>query len=135
MRGSEWRVVRRVATCGVALAALSLGACSGGADPAAPVPVPQVEEPMAERTVRGAHERVDNPQEIYVDERGLRVNGLGIDFPARVYPASADFPSGPGLGERLPEFTLLNQHGESIDFHADRGGQQAVVVFYRSAVW
>ena len=130
MRGSEWIVGRRAATCGVVLAVLSLGACSGS-EPA--VPVPQGEEPMAERTIRGAHERVDNPQDTYVDERGLRVEGLGIDFPARVYPASADFPSGPEVGERLPEFTLPNQHGESVDFHADRAGQQAVVVFYRSA--
>ena len=90
---------------------------------------------MVEPPVTGAHEAVDNPQDTFVDERGLRVEGLGIDFPARTYPASEEFPSGPALGERLPEFTLSNQFGESIDFHADRGGQPAVVVFYRSAVW
>ncbi len=111
-----------------------LAACSGS-EPVEPVPVVHDDEPMVEQTVVGAHEGVDNPQDTYVDERGLRVEGLGIDFPARTYPASDGFPSGPALGDRLPEFTLPNQHGESIDFHADRGGQPAVVVFYRSAVW
>ncbi|MXY16442.1 MAG: hypothetical protein F4Y57_05445 [Acidobacteria bacterium] len=84
---------------------------------------------------RGAHEAFANPQETDTDERGLRVDGMGVDFPARRYPATMEFPTGPALGERLPEFTLPNQHGEPVDFHAHRGGQGAVVVFYRSAVW
>ena len=85
--------------------------------------------------MRGAYENVPDPGATFTDERGLTVEGMGIDFAARRYPASADFPTGPALGERLPEFTLPNQHGEPVDFHADRGGQGAVVVFYRSAVW
>jgi len=55
--------------------------------------------------------------------------------PARRIPASADFPTGPAIGERLPDFTLRNQRGEAIDFHADRGGHKAAVLFQRSAVW
>ena len=50
-------------------------------------------------------------------------------------PDTADFPTGPAIGERLPDFTLPNQRGEVIDFHADRGGHKAAVVFQRSAVW
>ena len=131
MQRSEWTASLKVAACGVVLAALSLGGCSGS-EPTPPVPEP--EQPEQARAVRGAHESFDNPQNTFVDDHGLSVIGLPIDFPARLYPSSADFPTGPEVGERLPEFTLLNQHGESIDFHADRGGQ-AVVVFYRSAVW
>jgi hypothetical protein len=55
--------------------------------------------------------------------------------PAQRIPAAADFPTGPAIGERLPDFTLPNQRGEAVDFHADRGGHKAAVVFQRSAVW
>jgi cytochrome oxidase Cu insertion factor (SCO1/SenC/PrrC family) len=55
--------------------------------------------------------------------------------PAQRHPDTADFPTGPAIGERLPDFTLTNQRGETIDFHADRGGHKAAVVFQRSAVW
>jgi hypothetical protein len=55
--------------------------------------------------------------------------------PAQRIPASAEFPSGPGIGERLPDFALPNQRGETVDFHADRAGRKAAVVFQRSAVW
>ena len=123
----------------ILLAAVVAGACSGP-EPAAPAAEPgaagdAVEAPEAAAEVRGAHEAFDNPQETFTDERGLTVEGLGVDFPARAYPASTEFPTGPALGERLPEFTLPNQHGEPVDFHVDRAGQGAVVVFYRSAVW
>ena len=55
--------------------------------------------------------------------------------PAQRIPETQDFPTGPAIGERLPDFTLPNQRGEAVDFHADRGGQKAAVVFQRSAVW
>jgi hypothetical protein len=45
-----------------------------------------------------------------------------------------EFPTGPAVGDRLPEFKLPNQDGDMIDFHADRGDCKAIVVFYRSAV-
>ena len=44
-------------------------------------------------------------------------------------------PTGPEIGDRLPGFELPDQHGRMIDFHRDRAGAKAVVVFYRSAVW
>ena len=68
------------------------------------------------------------------DDLGIDIP-IPVSYPARRYPASHDFPSGPGIGERLPEFSLPNQHGELVDFHADRGESKSVVVFYRSAVW
>jgi hypothetical protein len=55
--------------------------------------------------------------------------------PARRSPTTADFPTGPAIGERLPDFKLPNQRGEEIDFHADRAGHKAAVLFQRSAVW
>ena len=123
----------RGAACGLALAALAAAGCVS--EPPAPASEEVAEAAEALPAVRGAHEAFDNPQETFTDERGLTVEGLPVDFPARRYPASADFPTGPALGERLPDFTLANQHGELIDFHADRDGHAAVVVFYRSAVW
>jgi peroxiredoxin len=47
----------------------------------------------------------------------------------------AGHPTGPEIGERLPDFRLPDAHGREIDFHADRGNAKAAVVFYRSAVW
>ncbi len=43
--------------------------------------------------------------------------------------------TGPEVGERLPDFCLQDTEGREIDFHADRRDAQAVVVFFRSAVW
>ena len=119
---------------GILLLALVAGGCAGSESPAPESDMATAAAPE-EPAVRGAHEAFANPQETDTDERGLRVEGMGVDFPARRYPAAADFPTGPALGERLPDFTLPNQHGEPVDFHAHRGGQGAVVVFYRSAVW
>ena len=45
------------------------------------------------------------------------------------------FFTGPEVGERLPEFALRAASGRDVDFHVDRGGAKAAVVFFRSAVW
>jgi hypothetical protein len=84
--------------------------------------------------MRGAHEAARD-QKSFTDELDLTVPGIPIDHPARVYPASDDFPTGPAVGERLPDFTLTNQRGRRVAFHADRGGSKAIVSFQRSAVW
>jgi hypothetical protein len=55
--------------------------------------------------------------------------------PAQRSPSIGDFPTGPAIGERLPDFVLPNQRGERVDFHADRAGSRAAVLFQRSAVW
>ncbi len=89
----------------------------------------------APRPVRGAHEAVRHPDKVFRDDLGLAVPGTPIDHPARVYPAADDFPTGPAVGERLPDFVLPNQRGERVDFHRQRAGRKAVVVFVRSAVW
>ena len=134
MRLGAWKVSGRMAAPGILLAALGAAGCAS-TEPPAPAGDMQAETSQERAAVRGAHEAFANPQETDTDERGLRVEGMGVDFPARRYPATMEFPTGPALGERLPDFTLPNQHGEPVDFHAHRGGQGAVVVFYRSAVW
>ena len=45
------------------------------------------------------------------------------------------FPTGPEIGEVLPEIIAPSHAGEVVDVHRDRAGKPAVVVFYRSAVW
>ena len=83
--------------------------------------------------VRGAHEGMAPGEK--TDDLGITVPMAAVDYPARRYPASEEFPTGPEIGERLPEFSLPNQDGEMIDFHEDRGDAKSIVVFYRSAVW
>jgi len=45
------------------------------------------------------------------------------------------FPTGPAIGEMLPDFTLPAADGRTIRLHEDRGQSKAVVTFLRSAVW
>jgi hypothetical protein len=89
-------------------------------------------EAQTSESVRAAHEKL---------EVGTNTDDLGITIPfpashpARRYPDSHEFPSGPEIGERLPTFSLPNQHGRLVDYHADRGTSKSIVAFYRSAVW
>lgn len=55
--------------------------------------------------------------------------------PGMRIPPSEDFPTGPGVGDRLPDFTLPDQHGKAKNFGRERAGKQALVVFHRSARW
>ena len=82
--------------------------------------------------VRPAHEDLEPGTR--TDDLGITI-GMPASYPARRYPASHEFPTGPEIGERLPEFSLPDQRGRMVDYHADRGGSKSVVVFYRSAVW
>ena len=93
---------------------------------------PAQESPAPER-VKGAHE--DQSADARQDDLGITVPPIPTSHPGRRYPSDHDFPTGPAVGERLPEFQLPNQNGEVVDFHADRGDGKAIVVFYRSAVW
>ena len=55
--------------------------------------------------------------------------------PTRRMPASDDFPTGPAVGELLPNFTLPNQWGQLVNFTKSRQGKRALVVFQRSVRW
>ncbi len=64
---------------------------------------------------------------------------LGFDAPAPLgHPGRLGLPdghpTGPSLGDKLPDFELPDPSGRKIDFHRDRAGAKAVVFFYRSAV-
>ena len=64
----------------------------------------------------------------------------GFDAPAPLgHPARAGLPdghpTGPEIGERLPDFQPPDSNGNVVDYHASRGKAKSVVVFYRSAVW
>jgi hypothetical protein len=82
--------------------------------------------------IKPAHENLEPGTQ--TDDLGVTL-GIPASHPARRYPASEEFPTGPEIGERLPEFSLLNQEGRVVDYHADRGDSKSIVVFYRSAVW
>ncbi len=65
---------------------------------------------------------------------------LGFDAPAPLgHPGRAGLPAGhptgPEVGEKLPDFTLPDAFGKNVTLHEARAGRPAVVVFYRSAVW
>ena len=85
-----------------------------------------------EKKVKAAHENL--APEARTDDLGITVP-VPASHPGRRYPAEHEFPTGPAIGERLPEFELPNQNGEAVDFHAHRGDSKAIIVFYRSAVW
>ena len=64
----------------------------------------------------------------------------GFDAPAPLgHPARAGLPAGhptgPEVGQLLPDFELPNAQGRLVNFHRDRAGRKAALVFYRSAVW
>lgn len=55
--------------------------------------------------------------------------------PTRRMPATDDFPTGPAVGETLPDFTLPDQHGKPVNFTKARQAKRALVVFQRSTRW
>lgn len=68
------------------------------------------------------------------------VDAFGLAGPRAVtdgqrQPLGPNDSTGPIVGSRLPNFTLPSASGRVVDFHEDRAGQQAAVVFFRSAVW
>ena len=55
--------------------------------------------------------------------------------PTRRFPDSSDFPTGPAIGDALPDFTLVDQFGTPVTFSEARTGRRALVVFQRSTLW
>ena len=49
-------------------------------------------------------------------------------------PASEDFPKGPEVGERVPEFKLPDQRGNPFHYRPD-GRHKTLILFHRSASW
>ncbi len=50
-------------------------------------------------------------------------------------PETNDFPTGPAVGQLLPDFTLPDQNGRMVNFTTARQGKRAMGVFHRSARW
>ena len=69
----------------------------------------------------------------FEDHEGY-VGPLPPGFGPRSNPLD-DFPTGPKVGERLPDVVASDSSGHTVDLHTDRDGQPAVLVFIRSAVW
>ena len=55
------------------------------------------------------------------------------DNPAEV--AKLPFSTGPEVGQKIPSFSALDQHGKLQDFNSIRGPKGAMIVFFRSADW
>ena len=49
--------------------------------------------------------------------------------------AYAAVPTGPGIGERVPDFRLQDQNGAEKTLASIMGPKGALLVFYRSADW
>ena len=50
-------------------------------------------------------------------------------------PGGEDFPTGPAVGEPVPDFALPDQFGNTVRFSEVRGTGQALILFHRSASW
>ena len=50
-------------------------------------------------------------------------------------PIDYDFPSGPAIGELVPDFELPDQFGNLTRYPEARGTSQALILFHRSASW
>ena len=72
-------------------------------------------------------------QDEYTDEFGFAAPLKATSNQRRL--PDEGFPTGPALGARLPDFTLVDHTGRTVNLHADRAGAKAAVVFFRSAVW
>ena len=48
---------------------------------------------------------------------------------------AAAIPTGPAVGETVPDFRLADQNGAFQTLHSIMGAKGAMLVFYRSADW
>jgi hypothetical protein len=69
----------------------------------------------------------------YVDEFGV-IGPIPASQGPRT-PPEEGFRFGPEVGEVLPDITLPDWTGATINLHEDRQNTKAAVVFFRSAVW
>lgn len=55
--------------------------------------------------------------------------------PTTRFPATDEFPTGPAVGEVVPDFALPDQHGRLVSLAEARREGRALVVFIRSTSW
>ena len=80
-----------------------------------------------------------------LETRGTKVEGGWQDnegFIGRLQPGTGprsdprgEFPTGPNVGEHMPNVRCTTADGTSFDLHEHRAGRRAVFIFFRSAVW
>ena len=58
-----------------------------------------------------------DPEDERIDKYGISVP-ISATHPGRRFPSAEGFPTGPAIGERLPDFELSDQRGRTIEFHA-----------------
>ena len=46
-----------------------------------------------------------------------------------------EFPTGPAIGEPMPNVVSTDSYGNAFDLHAAAAGKPAIFIFQRSAVW
>ena len=97
MRSSARTVSWRALAPGFLLAALGAGACAGADAPAPATESEAVAAPEA-TSVRGAYENVPDPGATFTDERGLTVEGMGIDFCGAPLSGLRGLPDRTGAG-------------------------------------
>lgn len=83
--------------------------------------------------------------EIQVETRATKAEGGWADQDGFVGPFQPGhgprndprgaFPTGPEVGQRLPDICCQDAFDQGFDLHTDRGDAPAVVLFFRSAVW
>ena len=65
--------------------------------------------------------------------------GANVNNPMDVLGArnanDVDHPTGPDVGQRLPDIALPDQSGRPVNIEAARDGGRALVVFHRSLRW
>lgn len=71
------------------------------------------------------------------DAGGRQVTQQASDRPnpAMRNPETDEFPTGPAVGELLPDFTLPDQHGEPVTVGATNGADRSYVAFIRATSW
>ena len=69
----------------------------------------------------------------WIDRRGF-IGPLQPGTGPRRDPAG-ESPSGPDVGEHLPDIRAASIDRKAVDVHQHRQGKPAVVLFFRSAVW
>ena len=116
----------------VLLRALCL--CAGGGYFAFAIPASAQQAGATD--LQASHERLPTAEqsETQTDEMGIWVP-VPVNHPARRFPATDEFPTGPAVGEPVPSFVLTDQSGQRVRFPEVLAGRKALVVFQRSAVW
>lgn len=51
------------------------------------------------------------------------------------FAATAATPTGPAIGESVPDFSLKDQNGNVQTLRSNLGSKGALLVFFRSADW